>query len=415
MGACQDEITPQNPNLVNVGRKEILEYLRKQYEEMNTSDKENSPNKKNKKGINNKDSSLVFDKEKNRDLLMCTADPQTCLLHSTTIERVRWLFFSDKNQLDDLVKSLNKRGLRENELQRIIENDYDQLAKIISQTPVQQLNPDVEIDENLKTKAAAKKVKNRYEDANLGFPNDADPEVVLHSITVDNILEMEEKIFAGTLGSLTVKDRSAWRECLLNGDYDNLDTSFLKQENGKLNLDKVKSENNSRASTPDSITEEKKTEYSDPGKYLGATLDIESEDSDLECDRLLLTQNEMNKKTISTLALALVQLGYAVEPKYLKKPLGKMEGSKKDDKKKDRGDVLDNWAKSLRASTSYSQIFLHYSTLDSCIMWSKSTLLARCRICRRQKDSENMLLCDSCNNGHHLYCLKPKLTVSFFL
>lgn len=33
----------------------------------------------------------------------------------------------------------------------------------------------------------------------------------------------------------------------------------------------------------------------------------------------------------------------------------------------------------------------------------------KCKICRRKTDSDNMLLCDSCDNGHHIYCLKPKL------
>lgn len=80
--------------------------------------------------------------------------------------------------------------------------------------------------------------------------------------------------------------------------------------------------------------------------------------------------------------------------------------------KKPEFDYLNKWEQSLLASTSFSQVFLHYGTLDSCVMWSRSVLLARCRICRRQKDSENMLLCDNCNLGHHLYCLKPKLTVS---
>lgn len=74
-----------------------------------------------------------------------------------------------------------------------------------------------------------------------------------------------------------------------------------------------------------------------------------------------------------------------------------------------RKDVLKCWEQSLLACTSYSQVFLHYGTLDGCIMWSRSALLARCRICKRQSDSENMLLCDSCNYGTHLYCLKPKL------
>merc|ERR1719233_1988637 len=32
-----------------------------------------------------------------------------------------------------------------------------------------------------------------------------------------------------------------------------------------------------------------------------------------------------------------------------------------------------------------------------------------CKVCRRKTDSDNMLLCDSCDTGYHIYCLKPKL------
>ena len=34
---------------------------------------------------------------------------------------------------------------------------------------------------------------------------------------------------------------------------------------------------------------------------------------------------------------------------------------------------------------------------------------AKCRICRKKTDPEKMLLCDGCDRGHHMYCLKPKL------
>lgn len=50
--------------------------------------------------------------------------------------------------------------------------------------------------------------------------------------------------------------------------------------------------------------------------------------------------------------------------------------------------------------------------LDNSIAWNRSALNANCRICRRRGDPESMLLCDMCNKGHHMYCLKPKLTVS---
>jgi len=70
---------------------------------------------------------------------------------------------------------------------------------------------------------------------------------------------------------------------------------------------------------------------------------------------------------------------------------------------------LQEWENSLMSSTSYAQLFVHLTTLDSSIIWSKSILNTRCRICRRKADPEHMLLCDGCDRGHHLYCLKPKL------
>lgn len=49
--------------------------------------------------------------------------------------------------------------------------------------------------------------------------------------------------------------------------------------------------------------------------------------------------------------------------------------------------------------------------IDNSITWNRSALNARCRICRRKGDPEKMLLCDGCDKGHHMYCLKPLLTV----
>ena len=70
---------------------------------------------------------------------------------------------------------------------------------------------------------------------------------------------------------------------------------------------------------------------------------------------------------------------------------------------------LQDWENSLMHCTSCPQLFVHLTTLESSIMWSKSLLNTKCRICRRKTDPEKMLLCDGCDRGHHLYCLKPKL------
>ncbi|KAH9542983.1 hypothetical protein CY35_13G038200 [Sphagnum magellanicum] len=33
-----------------------------------------------------------------------------------------------------------------------------------------------------------------------------------------------------------------------------------------------------------------------------------------------------------------------------------------------------------------------------------------CQVCQRTNDVNQMLLCNNCNGGYHLFCLKPKLT-----
>ena len=72
---------------------------------------------------------------------------------------------------------------------------------------------------------------------------------------------------------------------------------------------------------------------------------------------------------------------------------------------------MQEWENSLMKNTSFAQLFVHLTTLESSISWSKSLLNTKCRICRRKTDPENMLLCDGCDRGHHMYCLKPKLKV----
>lgn len=70
---------------------------------------------------------------------------------------------------------------------------------------------------------------------------------------------------------------------------------------------------------------------------------------------------------------------------------------------------MDKWEMSLMNSLNFSQLFLHLITLEKSIEWSKSIMKVNCVLCRSNKDEDVMLLCDNCNKGHHIYCLKPKL------
>ncbi len=54
----------------------------------------------------------------------------------------------------------------------------------------------------------------------------------------------------------------------------------------------------------------------------------------------------------------------------------------------------------------------HLSNLDPTIIMSTwiPPLDYPCQVCQMTNDANQMLLCDNCNGGYHLFCLKPELT-----
>ncbi|ETE59032.1 Bromodomain adjacent to zinc finger domain protein 1A, partial [Ophiophagus hannah] len=114
------------------------------------------------------------------------------------------------------------------------------------------------------------------------------------------------------------------------------------------------------------------------------------------------TPQPMNN-TVHYLALALLQIQQGIERKFLKAPLDGSDGGRS------HKTVLDRWRESLLSSASLSQIFLHLSTLERSVIWSKSILNTRCKMCRKKGDAESMVLCDGCDRGYHIYCIRPKL------
>ena len=250
--------------------------------------------------------------------------------------------------------------------------------------------------------------KSKVDNTHHNYPADMPIDEVLALTLRDYILDLEDKIKVGGLGSLKVNNRDVWRNAINIGKYDKqcdklvfglTETPVDFAVNATL--DKIKTESkSSRPGTPDSEVGSSNTKvYRDLGKYLGLP------------DKNEPTTDPKQQTAIKQMACAILQISHAIEHKYLKKkPLGIDEK----DKKWSSEEARDRWEQSLMASTSWSQLFVHLNTLDNSIVWSRSALNARCRICRKCRDAENMLLCDGCNKGHHLYCLKPKLTVSTF-
>jgi len=251
----------------------------------------------------------------------------------------------------------------------------------------------------------------KIEEKNHTVSQNQDINAIVDLAIRDQILELEERIFFGTLGSLKIRDRLAWQSAIQNGSYDMQCEGLTWGGKSSINtpfesrmVSEAASRDNSRPGTPDSTTG---NNHRDSG------------------NSFVKHQNEK----VRGLASAILQVSQMAEAKYFKQPLGEDEKEKKkrlkeeEKRKKEAEDdtvqsqdppkeiltPLQEWEVSLMNSTSYAQLFVHLTTLDSSIIWSKSIMNAKCRICRRKGDPEQMLLCDGCDRGHHMYCLKPKM------
>lgn len=160
--------------------------------------------------------------------------------------------------------------------------------------------------------------------------------------------------------------------------------------------------------------------YVDPGNALDQIKDeikieyefkIEMDDKD---EVLQVINQAEYEKQIHDLACALLQISQSIDTKYFKPPFGNLKSGGKHGTK-DQNAIkakhsLDMWQVSLMHSKNPSQLFLHYNVLYDAIKWTRSAQNAKC-VCRSSKDPDKLLLCDGCNIGRHIYCLKPKLTV----
>uniref|UniRef100_A0A672PC43 Bromodomain adjacent to zinc finger domain protein 1A n=1 Tax=Sinocyclocheilus grahami TaxID=75366 RepID=A0A672PC43_SINGR len=225
----------------------------------------------------------------------------------------------------------------------------------------------------------------------------------------DLLLDIEDRIYQGTLGAIKVLDRNSWRAALENGNYEPLNPQ--SKENGLINGEE------------------------EPMEIYENHIRVKDRLQELKAEGLSATSTTVStpqpvNNIVHYLAHALAQTEQGIERKFLKAPLGdedakKDQKLKKKDKKKDDDQssekddgsesgrqvktVQERWRESLLACSSLSQVFLHLSTLERSIVWAKSILNARCKVCRRKGDAENMLLCDACDRGYHIFCVRPKL------
>lgn len=156
-----------------------------------------------------------------------------------------------------------------------------------------------------------------YIEANFGFPPGTSIEEILQNTLTDEILEMEEKIFSGSLGQLRVKNREEWRNALVTKDYKNFPREINRRVYHVAEEETVEKEEDD--ASEEAFEVKKGFHDQDPGNFLGHSEIFENGlvNGDVEMEV------SGTKEAVECLAIALVQVAHAVEPKFLAKPLGK--------------------------------------------------------------------------------------------
>ncbi|NWW91138.1 BAZ1A protein, partial [Rhynochetos jubatus] len=294
----------------------------------------------------------------------------------------RWCFYSSREQLDQLLEALNSRGHRESALKETLLQEKSRIYEQLSSFPVEKFH----IPDKLQSDFRPPLGRGRMPNAPDGSHVSADKQLELR--LRDFLLDIEDRIYQGTLGAIKVTDRQSWRAALEHGWYE-----ILNDENKENGIIKTVNEE----------PEEMETDDQDKFIVKDRLVGLKTE-SPSAASTSTSTPQPVNN-VVHYLASALLQIEQGIERRFLKAPLDAGDGGRS------YKTVLDRWRESLLSSTSLSQVFLHLSTLDRSVVWSKSILNARCKVCRKKGDAESMVLCDGCDRGYHTLCIRPKLKV----
>lgn len=292
----------------------------------------------------------------------------------------RWCFYSSCEQLDQLIEALNSRGHRESALKETLLQEKSRICAQLAHFSEEKFHFSDKPQTDNKLTSIRGRSFNTYD------PSQMSAERQLELRLRDFLLDIEDRIYQGTLGAIKVIDRHIWRSALESGRYE-----LLSEENKENGIVKTVNE------------DVEEMEIDDQAKVIvkDRLLGIKTETPSTVSTNASTPQSVSN--VVHYLATALFQIEQGIERRFLKAPLDASDNSRS------YKTVLDRWRESLLSSASLSQVFLHLSTLDRSVIWSKSILNARCKICRKKGDAENMVLCDGCDRGHHTYCVRPKL------
>ncbi|KAH8267337.1 hypothetical protein KR018_011364 [Drosophila ironensis] len=350
------------------------------------------------------------------DLMMCSGDKRNCIVHDPkNSQRQRWSYICQEDEIDALLQGLNPQGFRESELHEQLSSLRSLIVEHVKSCPTTVLDLSNATSKRKFQVAMHAETHRRYDQANMGLPEGTDLNDVMRIHLTDRLIQFERNIFTGDLGRLKVKDMEKWRDDLLAGRYDpQAKLQWGPREDDVANGSEEKESHEDVEEEDDddksgaSVGKNGKNLFVDPGMHVNIAGQEPGED--IETDEEPIPDLESAPEEVHNLASALLQIEQAIGKRFFKEPYGmKKWDPTKESQRLIRERRLQLWEQSLMEATSYSQVFLHLNILDDCIQWTKSTNKSMCSVCRRGGDADKMLLCDECNAGTHMFCMKPKM------
>ncbi|KAG5672185.1 hypothetical protein PVAND_002335 [Polypedilum vanderplanki] len=429
-GKCKNKFVKNNAALANCTQPQryaIIKQMVTNEESCPSDDKENKVEVNRNTQSQDDIKGGKKDLDIQRELLMCNCDPTSCIVHSENVERNTWTYYNTPEEIDSLIESLNIRGYREKSLREQLEANRDLIIDYIKDCPVEKLSFALEEDSDLvqEVRKAVRinkaKTKGKYDNPNFNCSSETDVNTIYDTTLRETLLEFEHKLNIGCLGDIKVKDRNLWRKYIEEGEYYSLDDNLKWGPSHTANKgpDMLNGHAKDNSSVNGSEMSEENETNSSVGDFdLAQTIDSgncsDMETDDSEVTQLKTSEMEAVKLKVKNLAMALLQIEQGIDIKFIRAPFGPQKDLK-DKNQMTKALLLSKkrllkWEESLMKSTNFSQVFLHYNILYDSIKWSSSAERIGCLVCRSKSDPEQTLLCDQCNKGWHMYCLKPKLT-----
>ena len=234
----------------------------------------------------------------------CIADNDNCTVHSTILPKTHWSYVASVDEFDQLIDSLNTRGIRESDLKDKLINEREKLTKNLKDFVCSPISDKIN-QEPSEAKAKVKDEKKMVNgDVDMKDHDEGDISTIVDLALRDQILEMEEKIFFGTLGTLKIRDRQAWQQAIQDGSYDQQCDSLAW---GGKSIQNTPFESHL-------VSEAVSRDTSRPASPGG--------DPESNRDSGNTFARRKNRK-VKELASAILQVAQMLDQKYLKSPLGK--------------------------------------------------------------------------------------------